>query len=423
MGFPDGFLWGASTSSYQIEGGNDHSAFVEWEKKRGWEPCGLAADSWNRWREDLKVLKELGANTYRFSVEWSRVQPTAMEFDEKALERYAEMARAFREAGIRPIVCLHHFSEPAWLFQRWPKGWLESGPADAFIRFADRVIRTLRDDVRDWISFNEPMVWLMNGYALGHFPPGFYKIYALERTFLKDGLVENVMRAHREIHRLVHADVENGRVGIAQNVVDLVPARSGTHDLEALMRWDLFMHRHILDLAHSSQTLDFIGLNYYTRIYVSKARLPFIPLRAVPAYAELEQITGEFGLKLIGGRRGDRPRRDRDWEIVPEGLGRVALALSKAYPVPIIVSENGLADATPDGRERFLKEHLQSLQAAIEAGANVTGYLHWSLLDNYEWGSYRPRFGLYSVNRNNGFKRTKASGADYFRRVIKANGV
>ena len=423
MGFPDGFLWGASTSSYQIEGGNTRSALVDWERKKGWEPCGDAADSWNRWREDLACLKELGANTYRFSVEWSRVQPSAGEFDEDALARYAEMARAFKQAGIRPIVCLHHFSEPAWLFKKYPKGWLEPRAADEFIKFADRVIRTLRMDVSDWISFNEPMVWLMSGYALGFFPPGFYRIHALEKTFLEQGLLENVLRAHREVYRLVHEDIPNGKVAIAQNIVDLEPAKQCAADLGALNKWDLFMHRRILDLAHSAKTLDFIGLNYYTRIFVSKARLPFVPFGIIPAYAELEEIIGEFGLKLLGGRRGDRPRSDMNWEIVPEGLGKVALSLSKAYPLPIVVSENGVADITADGRERFLKSHLKSLQGAIDAGANITGYLHWSLLDNYEWGSYRPRFGLYNVDRENGFKRSKASGAEYYRRVIRANKV
>ncbi|PCI36474.1 MAG: hypothetical protein COB53_09505 [Elusimicrobia bacterium] len=423
MGFPDGFLWGASTSSYQVEGGNDNSAFVDWERRRRWQPCGTAADSWNRWREDLACLKELGANTYRFSVEWSRVQPTPMEFDESALERYAEMARAFKEAGIRPIICLHHFSEPAWLFERWPRGWMESGPADAFIQFADRVIRACRNDVSDWISFNEPMVWLLNAYALGHFPPGFHKIVTLERTFVQGGLIEHVLRAHREVHRMVHADIKGARVGIAQNVVDLEPARQGAADLEALGRWDHFMHRHMLDLANSAQTLDFIGLNYYTRIYVAKAWIPFFPLGVVPAYAELKQIVGELGMKLLGGRVGNRVRTDMDWEIVPEGLGRVALSLSKRYQLPILVTENGLADTSGNGREAFLKSHLSSLQSAIDDGAHVTGYLHWSLLDNFEWGSYRPRFGLYRVDRTNGFKRTKSSGADYFKKVIKNGAV
>jgi len=423
MGFPDGFLWGASTSSYQIEGGNEGSAFTAWERRRGWEPCAEAADSWNRWREDLACLKELGANAYRFSLEWSRLQPSPVDFDEKALSRYVEMARTFKEAGVRPMVCLHHFSEPAWLFERYPLGWLDPRACEAFVRFGDRVVRALRSEVSDWITFNEPMVWLMNGYALGLFPPGLRRIYALERTFLKEGLLENVLRAHRELYRLIHQDIPNGRVAIAQNIVDLEPARPGSDDLEALSRWDLFMHRRALDLAASAHTLDFIGLNYYTRIFVSKARLPFVPLRVVPAYAELEQITGSLGLKLLGGRRGDRPRSDMGWEIVPEGLGKVALALWKAYRLPVVVTENGMADGSPDGRERFLKGHLASLEAAIAQGADVRGYLHWSLVDNYEWGSYRPRFGLYGVDRSGSFKRSQASGADYFRRVIAANGV
>lgn len=419
MRFPKGFLWGASTAAYQIEGDNVRSAFWEWETRKGWEPSGKAADSWRLWRRDLDCLKSLGLNAYRFSVEWSRVEPYPGEFDEEALERYAEMARAFRRAGVRPIACLHHFSEPSWLFKSVPKGWLSGGTVEAFLRFADRAVAALRPEVQDWITFNEPMVHLVMGYALGHFPPGFRKILTLERSFRP--LLSNVVRAHNEAYRMIHRDIPGARVSVAQNVADLEPARAGVEDLEALRAWDLFMHGKLLDMAISSGTLDFLGLNYYTRIFVNKCRLA--PLGAFPAYGEVEDLLGSRVFNWLGGRRGDRPRSDMGWEIVPEGLGRVVERLWKAYRLPILVTENGIADSTGTRREDYLRDHLASLGSAMEDGAVVLGYLHWSLVDNYEWGSYRPRFGLFHLDKAGTFKRLPSEGARYYSQVARRNSL
>ncbi|MFH1725575.1 MAG: family 1 glycosylhydrolase [Elusimicrobiota bacterium] len=423
MSFPAGFLWGASTAAYQVEGGNRRSAFWDWERRHGWEPCGPAVNSWEMWRDDLRCLQQLNLRAYRFSVEWSRVEPYPGDFDEAALERYLEMARALNRAGIRPIVCLHHFSEPVWLFERYPKGWLSSGAADEFIRFTNRVVLALRTEVRDWITFNEPMVWLLYGYGMGRFPPGMRRILSLERTFYRDGLLGNVLRAHNEAYRIIHRDVDGARVAVVQNVTDLEPARPGAADLEAMGAWDRFMHGKFLDMAHGSGALDFLGLNYYTRIYVRASRVPGMPWGALPAYAELEETLGPRLFRWLGGRRGDRPRTDMGWEIVPEGLGRVVGRLWEAYRLPILVTENGIANASGERREDFLREHLRSLLAAIQTGAKVEGYLHWSLLDNYEWGSFKPKFGLFRVNRKKDFRRMLALGGRYYAQVARRNAL
>lgn len=420
MPFPKGFLWGCATAAYQVEGGNAGSNWAAWERRKGLSPCGPAANSWELWRDDIACLQELRANAYRFSVEWSRVEPHPGEFDEAALERYALMARSLRLAGIVPLVTLHHFSEPAWLYERHPKGWLADGPQERFARFAERAVQALRGEVKDWVTFNEPMVWLMFGYGLGHFPPGFRRVLSLERTFLKEGLLDRVAAAHREAYRLIHGAVAGARVSIAQNVVDLEPARARVGDLEALQAWDRFMHGHLLDLLKSSGTLDYIGLNYYTRIFVSAAR--FAPLGVFPGYGEVEGALGPRLFRWLGGRRGGREITDMGWEVVPEGLGRVALRLWRAYGLPLVVTENGIADSTGLKREDFLREHLRSLADAMSQGADVRGYLHWSLVDNYEWGSFIPRFGLYSVDRDKGFKRRPAAGAKLFAALAKSNG-
>ena len=421
MGFGPRFLWGCSTAAYQVEGGNANSAFTAWERKRGWEPCGTAANSWELWREDVRCLQELHANAYRFSVEWSRVEPHPGVYDEEALKRYADMARSLRLAGIRPIVCLHHFSEPAWLFERWPRGWLSDGPLEPFARFVDRTVQALRGEVQDWITFNEPMVWLMFGYGNGHFPPGINSLLTMERTFMRGGLIDRVAKAHHAAYKAVHEAVPGARVSLAQNVADLEPARADVGDLQATQAWDRFMHSHLLDLAASAGTLDFLALNYYTRVYIRRTPLP-LPFHVVPGYGEFEAAVGPRLFRWLGGRRGDRARTDMGWEVVPEGLGRVALRLWKTYGLPVLVTENGIADSTGLRREDFIRDHLAALAGAMSQGAEVLGYLHWSLVDNYEWGSYAPRFGLYSVDRAHGFKRARANGAKLFSELAKSNG-
>lgn len=420
MPFPEGFLWGCSTAAYQVEGGNAGSNWAAWERKRRLEPCGPASASWDMWREDVRCLQDLHANAYRFSVEWSRVEPHPGEFDEAALERYATQAKALRLAGIRPIVSLHHFSEPAWLYEQHPKGWLTDAPIERFLAFTGKVVGALRGEVSDWVTFNEPMVWLLFGYGLGFWPPGFRRLLSLESTFLKNGLIDRVAKAHNEAYRLIKAEIPTARVSLAQNLVDLEPVRANVADLGALQAWDRFMHSHLLDLAKSAGTLDFIGVNYYTRIYVRS--MPFFPLGAMPCYGELEAALGARLFKLMGGRRGGRALTDMGWEVVPEGLTRVLGRLHRAYGLPMLITENGLADATGLKREDFLREHVSAMGEAMSQGADVFGYLHWSLIDNYEWGSFKPRFGLYSVDKDAAFKRRPANGSKLFTQIAKTNG-
>lgn len=419
MAFPEGFLWGCSTAAYQVEGGNEGSNWAAWERRKGLEPCGPAAASWELWREDVRCLQDLHANAYRFSVEWSRVEPHPGEYDEAVLARYALQAKALRLAGIRPIVCLHHFSEPAWLYERHPKGWLTDEPIEPFLRFTERVAAALRGEVSDWITFNEPMVWLLFGYGLGFWPPGFRRALTLKSTFIENGLIDRVAAAHNGAYKLLKAEDPKARVSLAQNVVDLEPARAHVGDLHALQAWDAFMHTHLLDLLKSAGTLDYVAVNYYTRIYVRASRL--FPLGALACYGELERALGPRLFRWLGGRRGGRALTDMGWEVVPEGLGRVLGRLHRAYGLPLLVSENGLADATGLKREDFLREHVTAMGAAMAQGADVFGYLHWSLVDNYEWGSFAPRFGLYSVDKDAAYKRRPANGAKLFTQIAKSN--
>ncbi|MDD5627459.1 MAG: family 1 glycosylhydrolase, partial [Elusimicrobia bacterium] len=385
---------GVSTASYQNEGGNRGSALWDWEARRGWERSGDAARSWELFSEDLRLLGELNLTAYRFSLEWSRIQPEPDRFDDAALARYAGWARRLADRGIRPIVTLHHFSEPAWLLRLHPRGWHEDGVRERFLAFAERAAAALRPSVSDWVVFNEPMVFLLFAYGLGRFPPGLSWLSGREREAIPR-LVDRIARAHNECWSLLHRLDAGARVGMAQHVSLLEPARPG--DEPAAERWDRFMHRDLLDAI--KDRLDFLGLNYYTRIFVSRSRLPFLPAAALPGFAEVEGALGRPLFRLLGGRRGDRPRGGTGWEIVPEGLGAVALKFWKEYGKPVWITENGMADEGGANREAFLRAHLASLAGAAARGADLRGYLHWTLVDNYEWGTWRHRFGLCDRER------------------------
>ncbi len=404
--FPKDFLWGASTASYQIEGGNRLSALADWERRKGWEVCGDAAGSWERFGEDLACLKELKAGAYRFSVEWSRLQPEPDRFDEDALRTYAGWARRLRESGIRPFVTLHHFSEPAWLLKAHPRGWLDAAVGPRFLRFVERVASALREDVMDWVVLNEPMVFLVGAYGMRYFPPGKFMLTNVRGDFLKR-LVPNFARAHNEAYKLLKRGQPAAQVGYAHHVTALEQASVG--DDGAVADWDWFMHRHWLELT--AGYFDFMGLNYYTRIFVHRSKLPFMPMGVVPGYAEFEHGVTPWVFRLLGGRRGARPRSGMGWEVVPEGLGRVVADMYRASGKPVYILENGIDDRDGTARDSFIRSHLTALAGAMREGADVRGYFHWSLLDNYEWGSYKPRFGLYDRQRR------PAAGAELYREI------
>lgn len=380
----------------------------EWERRKGWEPSGPAARSWELFEEDLRCAKELNLNAYRFSVEWSRVEPEPGRFDAEVLERYALWARRLSQEGIRPFVCLHHFSEPAWLLRDYPRGWMDERVPGVFLRYVRRAARDL-GTVNDWLVFNEPVVFLVGAYGFPHFPPGGWMLLDLGRDF-NPVLLPRLARTYNEAARLLRALKPGARVGIAHHVSALEPAGPGEE--RAVQIWDWFMHRHFLDLTAAN--LDFLGINYYTRIFVRGSALPGAPMGVLPGYAELEKGLTPLLFRLLGGRRGAAPRNSMGWEIVPEALEGVLLRLSRAYGRPILVTENGLAASPAMSREEFIRGHVGAVARAREKGADVRGYFHWSLLDNYEWGSYGPRFGLFSRDRR------PAQGAAFYAELARA---
>ncbi|MBL7979096.1 MAG: family 1 glycosylhydrolase [Bacteroidetes Order II. Incertae sedis bacterium] len=428
--FPKEFIFGAASASHQIEGGtlnNNWTAFEGFTRPDGssgirtGESCGIAADHWNRFSSDVLLMQDLGLGIYRFSIEWSRIEPQEGRFDDSALLTYRHWCKQLREAGIEPMVTLHHFSEPIWFSE---KGGFENRENIAFFeRFIRFVVPSLSDLVDYWITINEPEVFSVMGWMLGEFPPGKTEPHTMAMV------MENILLAHARAYHLIHeldrldadGDGVPCHVSIAKNVLLFDPKskwnpadrylsnlmnrlyndailealQSGVFQLSMPGQFDLKSH-----LPELANTLDFIGLNHYTRSLVR-----FNPFKQPPFTMHTDP---RFGINDMG------------WEVWAQSFYD-ALMLVRSLSLPIWVTENGICDGeTPDQRRvAFLGDSLYALQEAIRDGANVRGYIHWSVMDNFEWAhGFQPRFGLFRVD----YKiqsRTLTEGGKLYKSVIE----
>ncbi len=384
---PDGFLFGTATSATQIEGGCTTIDWWEFSHEEGRIAHGdvpdVACDHWNRWREDIELQTRLGMNGYRLSIEWGRVEPEDGRFDDAALDRYREEVKTLREVGIEPMVTLHHFSWPLWLHRRG--GVLAPDMPDRFAAFTRRVANALGDHVKLWITINEPNVYLAQGFILGVWPPAKKgDVRALPK------IVVALKRAHVRAYRALHELVPGASVGFAHHVRVASPATERLRDRAAAMLLDRTFNRLFFGVPQ-----DFLGVNYYSRDVVR-----FSLRKATELFADRGIAEGA-------------PTSDLGWEIYPEGLGIVLRDLARQKK-PIFVTENGIADAKDEKRGRFLETHLAEVAKAIDEGIDVRGYMHWSLLDNFEWAEgYHPRFGLYEVDYPTQARKLRKSGERY----------
>jgi beta-glucosidase len=380
--FPDGFLWGAATSSHQVEGDNRWNDWWQFEQA-GRLPyrSGDACRHYERYEQDFEMARGLGHNAHRFSIEWSRIEPRPGHWDHGALQHYVDVVRALRARGIEPIVTLHHFTNPAWLTELG--GWLRKDTVARFADYAKRVAERLAGEVRYWISINEPTVYAKHAFVAGAWPPGMRGSWRQALAVMR-----NMARAHAAVHTIMHRHREDAMVGFAHSA-PLIMACNPQRPLDrsaALMRDAALNHLPFLLLGRSpKRCLDFIGLNYYNRTVV----------RWAPRGQALL-----FGEDCVADHHGE-PRRfsDMGWEIYPEGLRLTLERFAVAYGVPLMITENGIATGEDELRSWFLLRHLEALGDAIARGVPVLGYLYWSLIDNFEWAEgTAPRFGLAAVD-------------------------
>lgn len=421
--FPQGFLWGTATSSHQVEGYNDNNQWWAWEQGTGriWQDqrSGRACDWWKRAEEDLALAAELGQNSHRLSLEWSRIEPHEGAFSGPALARYRRLLERMHELGLEPMVTLHHFTNPLWLEAQG--GWANPETVSRFERYAAQVVQALGDQVRLWCTINEPTVFALNGYLRGIWPPEQRSM----GTML--GVLRNMLLGHAAAYHAVHRLRPDAQVGLVSHIRLFDPANPGslldravtrlldhiTNEIPILATLD---GRLRFPLSPAGQrvpalvnTSDFIGLNYYTREMVAFDLRHTGELCGRRFYAE-------------GTECNDSGWHDDFGEIYPEGLYRCVLTYARLGK-PIYITETGWADAADDHRPRALLTHVAQLWRAMAAGAQVLGFYHWTLVDNFEWAEgWKERFGLIELDPATQARRPRRS-ATVYAAIARANGI
>jgi beta-glucosidase len=409
--FPKNFLWGASTAAHQVEGGN-YNQWTVWELEHAqqlaksahrrlghlpiWEQIktqaadpnnyvsGKGIEHYQRFKEDFDIAKSLQLNAFRFGIEWSRIEPRPGEYSEEALQHYREYIAELKKRGIEPILNLWHWTMPVWFTE---KGGFErtSNLAD-WRRFVEKIGAEYASELKYIITVNEPNVYVAHGYQTAKWPPS-------EKSRHKVLLVYwNLVRAHRQAYAILKRHNPKLKIGVAQQLANIQAKRPHNYFDQLstkIMRyvWNWWFLRRI------RKQQDFVGFNYYFTDY----------------------YTGLFQKK-----NPNVPLNDLGWYMEPEGLYPLLIRAWTRYKKPIMITENGVADMNDEYRQWWLEQSIIAMQRAISEGVEVIGYMHWSLLDNFEWADgWWPRFGLVAVDRANGMKRTIRHSALWYAGKIK----
>lgn len=420
LAFPANFLWGTASSAHQVEGDNTNNQWWAFEQRPGaiWrgDKSGRACDWWQNAERDFDLMQQMGLNAHRMSIEWSRVEPRPGVFSHAAIDRYRELLQGLRSRGIEPMLCLHHFSNPQWL--EAGGAWERSETIARYLRFVRFTVGALADLNSMWLTINEPQVYTNHAYLEGIFPPAKKDLLAGIKVYRHMLLAHGL--AYQEIHRLQPA----ARVGTASALrafKPLRPTHAGDQFAASLVKylsedaWTIALRTGVLLPPYGGgyhgalkDAFDFVGINYYTRSLIR-----FSPN---PAH-----VFGER-MHMPGGELSDSGRDGPYSWYCPEGLYDLCCELSRLGK-PIYVTENGLPDADDDQRPRWLTGHLKAVHAAIQRGADVRGYYHWTFTDNFEWAEgWGLRFGLVEVDPETQTRTLRPSGALY-RRIATANAL
>jgi beta-glucosidase len=410
--FPDGFLWGAATAGHQVEGGNVNADLwpLEWVEHSGFnEPSGDACDHYHRYPEDLSLLAELGLTAYRFSLEWSRIEPEPGFFSRAALDHYRRMLEYCLNLGVTPVVTYNHFTLPRWM--AGAGGWAAENSPERFARYATRVTEHL-GDLLSWVcTLNEPNLMAMlaqtgvlamgagdrleaterpttpeiTSPGIGGFDPARYRMGIIASD------LERMAAAHRAAVEAIKSAAAGVKVGWTLALIDLQPGPDGDE------RWQTARRLSQIDWLSVSAEDDFVGVQTYSRTVMGPAgRIP-----------------------LAEGV----PTMQTGWEVYPAALGHTVRLAAQHARVPVLVTENGMATDDDAARIAYTQAALEGLAEAIRDGVDVRGYLHWTFLDNFEWQSgYSKTFGLVAVDRET-LARTVKPSARWLARVAVANGL
>jgi beta-glucosidase len=383
--FPDGFLWGAATASFQVEGGINNCDWAEAARSGRVVPAGSATDHYNRYEEDFKIAKSLGHNCHRISIEWSRIEPEEGNFNLEEIEHYKKVLQSMHENGLVPFVTLWHFTLPTWFAKRG--GFSRKENIGFFVRYCEFVVSHLRGHCKNFATINESMVYSTMGYMWGQWPP--FEIFKLE-TFLK--VMKNLIRSHNEAY-----DVLKEKYG-DQVIISIVQNNMYMH-VSKFSKWNLvhhvftkvshwFWNEYFLNKVHKH--LDVLDINYYFHT----------------EYGKTEKYV----------------KSDMGWDLYPQGIYHVLKHVAK-YGKDIRVTEAGIADERDIYREQYIKDMLLYVHKAISEGVPVKGFMYWSLLDNYEWShGFSKKFGLVAVDIQTK-NRTIRKSAFAYKKICESNGL
>ena len=374
-----------------------------------------ACDHWNRVGADTRLLEKMHVQTHRLGLEWSRIEPQKGRFSQEAIEHYRRELILLRSCGIRPLVTLHHFAEPLWFIEEG--GWAEPGNPGLFLDYARHVVERLGDLASDWVTFNEPNVYLPFGYILGCFPPGRHDFREARR------IGAALIRTHVSLYRLIHETrrrccfAGRTRVGAAMHLrvfEGLTPLGKKTAQAADYLFNSLFLEgmttgrvRFPLSAGtggRASRCADFIGINYYTRSIVEFAWDPRLYFHRFLHDDSLDKT-------------------DLGWDIYPDGIYEVCRRCYEKYRLPIFITENGISDRLDNRRPDFLVDHLARVARAVREGIPVERYYYWTLMDNFEWlDGEEGSFGLYGCDFRTQ-RRTPRGSAALYAQICKNRGV
>lgn len=423
--FPKRFLWGAATAAHQVEGGT-HNNWTVWElenakslakaaeykighleswphiKKFAQDPAnyvsGKAIDHFNRYEKDFDILKKMNLNAFRFSIEWSRIEPEEGVWNVEAIEHYRRYITALKQRGLEPMMTLYHWTVPVWFAEKG--AFARAKNIDYFVRFAEKVLLELGSELRYITTINEPDTVVALGYWLQEHPP--YKHNLLQAFWV----YRNHLKAHKRVFQLARRISRRFKVGFVKGYSHIKPA-----DDRRLTRWMIRIDHALRDgavLRYVGSKTHFIGVNYYFTDYYSGFRL----LVGQNSHFTEDRIRRPL-------KKSQVPVSDMGWGIEPENLEHVLKRLGK-YKKPLIVMETGVADHRDEFRKDWLNGTIRSVNNALAAGVDVQGYLHWSAFDNFEWAFGKwPCFGLIGIDYENGLQRVPRRSAVYYAALVK----